>query len=101
LNGYACPSREVTGETRQRVKQAELGQHSGAKTLGDPSNLLEAGPRGVPHLLELRGHRRCRKVYGLFEPEQNGGEALAHLIMQFLGDPLSFRFPGREGLAPC
>jgi len=30
--------------------------------------LLEAGARRVSHLLQLRGHRRCRKIYGLFEP---------------------------------
>jgi hypothetical protein len=39
----------------------------------------------------------AEKVYGLFEPERNGGEAPAHLIMQFLGDPLSFRFLGVKG----
>ena len=91
-----CPADSV-GQGFQGADQAEFVQDAGAQAAGDPADLVEAGTGGLLDLVQVGAGGLGCVVGDPFEFEQDRGEGLADLVVEFLGDAVAFGFLGGEG----
>ena len=92
---------ELGGQRGERTDQAEVVQHAGAQPARDAAHLVQAAAGGLLRLAQLGAQGLGRQVGGPLEFEQDRGQALADLVVQFLGDAAPLGLLRRQRAARC
>src|SRR5690606_23745286 len=96
LHAQALPP-ELGGERLQGADQAQLVQHPGAQPPGDAPDLVQAAAGGLLHQAQLLPQVLGGVVGDPLQLQQHGGEALADLVVQLLGDAAAFALLRGQG----
>ena len=83
---------ERLGQPLERRYEPEVVEHRRAQLYGQAAHVLERAHDVLPQL----GERRARRVVGQrflerFQPQQDGGERLAGLVVELAGQPASLQ----------
>nr|WP_232075726.1 hypothetical protein [Phytohabitans suffuscus] len=96
-HGHAAVLGGLGGQGAQRADQAQLLQHPRAQPPGDTPDLVEAVAGGLLHLVQLVAQRLGCLVGDPLQLQDHGGQRLADLVVQLLGDAAPLPLLRREG----